>query len=109
MISKFDHDSERFKITIDFENELFICQWLIDSFLLCRWHNDYMSKRKSESNAILWKITNEKIQNENFKRIEIIFENKNNSKSSQQKNLIVSKLVHFENDDKISFRRNENF
>ncbi len=32
MISKFDHDFKKFKIAIDFENELFICQWLIDSF-----------------------------------------------------------------------------
>ncbi len=109
MISKFDHDFERFKIAVDFENELFICQLLIDFFLLCRWHNDYMSKRKSESNAILWKIINEEIRNENSKKIEVIFENKNNSRSSQQKNLTVSKLVHFENDDKISFQRNENF
>ncbi len=109
MISKFDHDLERFKITVNLENELLIYQWLIDSFLLCRWHSDYMSERKSESNAILWKITDETIRNENSKRIEMIFKNKNNSKSSQQKNLIVSKLVHFENDDKISSRRNENF
>jgi hypothetical protein len=68
-----------------------------------------MSKRKSESNAILWKIINEEIRNKNSRRIEMIFENKNNSKSSQQKNLTVSELVHFENDDKISSRRNENF
>jgi hypothetical protein len=68
-----------------------------------------MLKKKSESNAILWKIINEEIRNENSRKIEMIFENKNNSKSSQQKNLTVSKLVHFENDDKISFRRNENF
>jgi hypothetical protein len=68
-----------------------------------------MLETKSESNAILWKITNEEIRNENSKRIEMIFENKNNSRSSQQKNLTVSKLVHLENDDKISSRRNENF
>jgi hypothetical protein len=109
MISKFDHDSERFKIAVDLEDELLICQWLTDSFLLYRWHNDYMSERKSESNAILWKIINEKIRNENSKRIEMIFENKNNSRSSQQKNLIVSELVYLENNDKISSRRNENF
>jgi hypothetical protein len=109
MISKFDHDSERFKITVDLESELLICQWLTDSFLLCRWHSDYMSKRKFESNAILWKIINEEIRNENSKKIEMIFENKNNSRSSQQKNLTVSRLVHLENDDKISSRRNENF
>ncbi len=34
-----------------------------------------MSKRKSESNAILWKIINEEIRNENSKEIEMIFEN----------------------------------
>jgi hypothetical protein len=107
MISKFDHDSERFKIAIDLENELLICQWLTNFFLLCKWHNDYMSKRKFESNAILWKITNEEIRNENSKKIEMIFENKNNSRSS--KNLTVSEFVHLENDDKISSRRNENF
>jgi hypothetical protein len=39
----------------------------------------------------------------------MIFRNKNNSKSSQQKNLTVSELVHLENDDKISSRKNENF
>jgi hypothetical protein len=65
--------------------------------------------KKFESNEILWEIINEEIRNENFKENEMIFKNKNNSKSSQQKNLIVSKLVHFENDDKISSRRNENF
>jgi hypothetical protein len=109
MISKFDHDFEKFRIAIDFENELFICQWLIDFFLLCRRQNDYLSKRKSKSNAIFWKIINEKIRNENSKEIEMIFRNKNNSKSKQQKKLIMSKLVHLENDDKISSRRNENF
>ncbi len=35
----------------------------------------------------------------------MIFKNKNNSRSSQQKNLTVSKLVHLENNDKISSRR----
>jgi hypothetical protein len=109
MISKFDHDFERFKIAVDLENKLLICQWLTDFFLLCRRHNDYLFEKKSESNAILWKIINEEIWNENFRRIEMIFRNKNNSKSSQQKNLIVSKFVHLENDDKISSRRNENF
>jgi hypothetical protein len=109
MISKFDHDSERFRIAVDLENKLFICQWLIDFFLLFRRHNDYLFERKFESNAILWKITNEEIQNENFKRIEMIFKNKNNSKSNQQENLIVSKLLHLQDDDKVSFERNENF
>ncbi len=108
MISKLDHDFEKFKVAVDFENELLICQWLTDSFLLCRWHNDYMSERKSESNAILWKITDETIRNKNAKEIEMVFENKNYSKSSQSKNLILSELVHFQNDDKISFERDEN-
>ncbi len=109
MISKFDHDSERFKIAVDFENKLLICQWLTDSFLLCRWHNNYLSERKSESNAILRKITNEEIRDENSRETEMIFRNKNNSKSSQQENLIVSELLHLQNDDKISSERNENF
>jgi tRNA A22 N-methylase len=109
MISKFNHNSERFRIAIDLENKLLICQWLIDSFLLCRWHNDYLSERKSNSNAILWEITNETISNENFKEIEIIFKNKNNSRSSQQENLIVSELLHLQNKDKISSWKNENF
>jgi hypothetical protein len=39
----------------------------------------------------------------------MIFRNKNNSKSSKSQNLIVSELVHFENDDKISSEKNENF
>jgi hypothetical protein len=78
-------------------------------FFLCRRHNDYLFERKSESNAILWKITDEMIRNENFKKIKMIFRNKNNSRSSQQENLIVSKLLHFQNDDKISFKTNENF
>jgi hypothetical protein len=82
MILKFDHDFERFKIAVDLESKLLICQWLTNSFLLCRRHSDYMSERKFESNAILWEITNEKIRNENFKEIEMIFKNKNNSKSS---------------------------
>jgi hypothetical protein len=103
LISKFDHDFERFRIAIDLENKLFICQWLTDSFLLCRRHNDYLFERKSESNAILWKITNEEIRNENAKRIKMIFENKNYLKSSQSKNLTLSRFVHFENDDKVSF------
>jgi hypothetical protein len=32
MISKFNHNSKKFKFVIDFKNELFICQWLINSF-----------------------------------------------------------------------------
>jgi hypothetical protein len=109
MISKFDHDSERFKIAIDLRSKLLICQWLTDSFLLCRRHSDYLSERKFESNAILRKIINEEIRNEDFRKTEMIFKNKNNSWSSQQEKLIVSKLLHLQNDDKISFRRNENF
>jgi hypothetical protein len=54
-------------------------------------------------------MTDEMIRNKNFKEIEMIFKNKKNSKSNQQKNLTVSKLVHLENDDKILSRRNENF
>jgi hypothetical protein len=88
-------------------NCLFVNDWLI--LFLCRRHNNYLSEIKFKLNAIRWKIINEEIRNENFKRIEIIFRNKNNSKSSQQKNLTVSKLVHLENDDKISSRKNENF
>jgi hypothetical protein len=68
-----------------------------------------LSERKSESNAILRKITNEEIRDENSREIEMIFRNKNNSKSNQQKNLIVSELLHLQNDDKISSERNENF
>jgi hypothetical protein len=109
MISKFDHSFERFRIAVDLENKLLIYQWLIDFFLLCRWHSDYLFERKFESNAILWKIINEEIWNKNSKEIEMIFRNKNNSKSNQQKNLTVFELVHLENDDKISSRRNENF
>ncbi len=47
------------------------------------------------------------IRNENVKIIEMILENKNYSRSSQSKNLTLSKFVHFENDDKISFKKNE--
>jgi hypothetical protein len=68
-----------------------------------------LSERKSESNAILRKITNEEIRDENSRRLEMIFRNKNNSRSSQQENLIVSELLHLQNDDKISSERNENF
>jgi hypothetical protein len=68
-----------------------------------------LSERKSESNAILRKITNEEIRDENSRETEMIFRNKNNSKSSQQENLIVSELLHLQNDDKISSERNENF
>jgi DNA-binding GntR family transcriptional regulator len=35
----------------------------------------------------------------------MISENKNHSKSSQQKNLTLSELVHFKNDDKISLEK----
>jgi hypothetical protein len=82
MISKFDHDFEKFRIAVDFESKFFICQWLTDSFLLCRRHHDYLSEIKSEFNAILWKIINEEIRNENSKKIEMIFKSKNNSRSS---------------------------
>jgi hypothetical protein len=51
-------------------------------FFLCRRHNDYLSERKFESNAILWEITNKKIRNENFREIEIIFKNKDNQRSN---------------------------
>jgi hypothetical protein len=64
-------------------------------------------ERKFESNAILRKITNEEIRNENAKKIEMILENKNYLKSSQSKNLTLSRFEHFKNDDKISFKRNE--
>jgi hypothetical protein len=49
-----------------------------------------------------------RFRNENAKEIEVIFENKNYSKSSQSKNLTLSEFVHFQNDDKISFKRNDN-
>ncbi len=107
MISEFDYDFERFKIAIDLRSELLIYQWLTDSFFLCEWHNDNLHEEKFKSNEIFWEITNEEIWNEDFRKIKIIFKNKNNSRSNQQKNLIVSKFVHFEN-DKISSRRNEN-
>jgi hypothetical protein len=68
-----------------------------------------LSERKSESNAILRKITNEEIRDENFRETEMIFRNKNNSRSNQQENLTVSELLHLQNDDKISSERNENF
>jgi hypothetical protein len=66
-------------------------------------------ERKSESNAILRKIINEEIRDENSKESEMIFRNKNNSRSSQQENLTVSELLHLQNDDKISSEKNENF
>jgi hypothetical protein len=94
LISKFDHDFERFRTAIDVKNKLLIRQRLTDSFLLCRWHNDNLHERKCESNAILWKIINETIWNENLERIEMIFKNKNHSKSSKSQNLIMSELVH---------------
>ncbi len=96
LISKFDHDFERFKIAMNFENRLFIYQWLTDFFLLCRRHNDYLFERKSESNAILWKIINEEIRNENTTEIEIILENKNYSRSNQSKNLDFVKIYTFQ-------------
>ncbi len=68
-----------------------------------------MHEEKRESNAILWKIINETIRNENVKKIEVIFENKNYSRSSQSKNSTLSRFVYFENDDKISFKKNEMF
>jgi hypothetical protein len=68
-----------------------------------------LSERKSESNAILRKITNEEIRDEDSRKTEMIFRNKNNSKSNQQENLTVSELLHLQNDDKISSERNENF
>jgi hypothetical protein len=43
-----------------------------------------------------------------LKKIKMIFENKNYSKSSQSKNLTLSKLVHLQNNDKISLEKNEN-
>jgi hypothetical protein len=87
-------------------NCLFANDWLI-LFFLCERHSDHLHERKHESNAILRKITNEEIRNENAKRIEVILENKNYSRSNQSKNLILSRFVHFKNDDKISFERNE--
>jgi hypothetical protein len=62
-------------------NCLFVNDWLILFFYV----DDIMTifmKKKRESNTILWEITNEMIRNENFKEIEMIFKNKNNSKSN---------------------------
>jgi hypothetical protein len=42
-----------------------------------------------------------------LKKIKIIFENKNYSRSSQSKNLILLKFIHFKNDDKILFKENK--
>ncbi len=39
----------------------------------------------------------------------MIFKNKNYSKSKKSKNLIISELIHQQNEDKISFKRNEMF
>jgi hypothetical protein len=47
--------------------------------------------------------------NENFEKIEMIFRNKNHSRSKNLKNLIMSKLIYQQNDDKISFKKNEMF
>jgi hypothetical protein len=88
-------------------NCLFVNDWLI--FFLCEWHNDHLHEKKRESNAILWEIINEEIWNENSRKIKMIFKNKDNLKSNKSQNLFMLKLIHFENDDKISFRRNENF
>jgi hypothetical protein len=55
------------------------------------------------------KIIDEKIRNENAKKIEMILENKNYSRSSQSKNLTLSRFIHFKNDDTISFKKNEMF
>jgi hypothetical protein len=87
MISKFDHDSERFKIAVDLESKLLICQWLIDFFLFCRWHNDYLSERKHESNEILEEIIDKEIWNEDSEKMKVIFRNKNHSKSKKSQNL----------------------
>jgi hypothetical protein len=76
-------------------------------FFLCRRHNDYLFERKFKSNAILWKIINEKIRNENAKKMKVILENKNYSRSNQSKNLTWSRFIHFKNDDKISFEKDE--
>jgi hypothetical protein len=88
-------------------NCLFANDWLI--FFLCEQHNNHLHERKRESNAIFWKITDEIIWNENVKRIEVILENKNYSRSSQSKNLTLSRFIHFKNNDKILFERNEMF
>jgi hypothetical protein len=88
-------------------NCLFVNDWLIFFFYV----DDIMTnfhERKRESNAILWEIIDEEIRNENVKRIEMIFENKNYSKSSKLKNLTFSELVHFQNNDKTAFKKNEN-
>ncbi len=87
-------------------NCLFVNDWLIFFFYV----DDIMTifmKKKRESNAILWEITNETIRNENSKEIEMIFKNKNHSKSSKSQNLIMSKLIHQQDNDKISLERNE--
>jgi hypothetical protein len=68
---------------------------MIDWFFLCERHNNYLHKRKRKLNAIFWEIINNTIRNKNVKKIEIIFENKNYSKSKQSKNLILSRFVHF--------------
>jgi sortase (surface protein transpeptidase) len=54
-------------------------------------------------------MINEEIRNKNFKKMEMIFKNKNNSRSSQQENLTVSEFLHLQDDEKISFERDENF
>ncbi len=107
MISKFDHDSEIFKIAVDFENELLICQWLINFFLLCRWHSDNLHEEKFESNAILWKITYEAIWDKSLEWIKMIFKNKNHSRSSKSQNLTLSRFIHQQDSDKISLERDE--
>ncbi len=66
-----------------------------------------MYEKKRESNAILWKIINEAIWNESLEWIEMIFKNKNHSRSSKSQNLIMSKLIHQQDNDKISLERNE--
>jgi hypothetical protein len=78
-------------------------------FFLCRWHNNNLYKEKRESNAILWKITNKEIWYENSEWIEVIFRNKDHLKSSKSQNLIVSKLIHQQDSDKISFEKDEMF
>ncbi len=106
MISKFDHDLEKFEIAINLRNKLLIRKWLIDfSFYV----DDIMiiCIKKNANRMRLFEKSLMKRFEIRVERIKEIFRNKNYSRSRKSQNLIVSRLLHQQNSDKISLERNE--
>ncbi len=106
LISKSDQRFQRSETNVDVRDELSVRKWLINSLFLCERHSSSFHEIERESHAYLWKSINATLWDESFKFFAMIFEYSHHSRSRKAKDLIVSKLVHHQNDVEIQSEKN---